>query len=130
MNLQLGKVYTFNTTAPSLLGVTIRNAKLISTMGYSEAIGLENIDLKYRSIYPLLAEGTPDTPEACIYYRFASESGEKIILADQWIQESSIEVIEHIQFRVTFSDASLIDMTRVRDALNALGYKKYKIEQI
>ena len=126
----IGKIFTFNTKAPAILGSTISNAKLVGTMDYSIAITYDNIDLKYRTIYPLLPIGTVDQPEGCVYYQFLTESGERIILADQWIEEASIEVIEHINFQVLFSRASVPDMSRVRDSLLSLGYTDFDIKQL
>lgn len=130
LNLSIGKSYTFNTKAPAILGTIIKNAKMISQLDYESAVAFDNIDLKFRTIYPALPPGTPDNPQSCTYYRFLSESGEKIIMADQWIDETTVEVVEHINFQVTFADGSLADMTRVRDALNALSFTNYVIKQI
>lgn len=130
MNLEISKVYTFNTVAPSILGTTIKSAKLVGILDYQSAIAFDNIDLKYRAIYPLLPSGTQDTPELNIYYRFQSESGEKIIMADIWIQESTIEVIEHVNFQILFTDASMNDIPRVKDALNALGYLNFQVKKL
>jgi hypothetical protein len=128
--LSIGKTFRFNTRAPALLGAIINNAKLLAMLDYDTAKAYENIDLKYRKIYPLLPNGTPDSPESCIYYRFKSESGENIIIADQWIENSTIEIIEHINFQVTFTDCAILDISRVRDAINALGYTNFVIKQL
>lgn len=130
LNVSLGKTYTFNTKAPGLLGATIRNAKLIGVVDYNTALTYDNIDLKFRTIYPVLPAGTPDDPRSCAYYHFQSESGEKIVLAEVWIEELTLEVVEHINFAVTVTDASLQDMTRVRDALLALGFTRFNIKQV
>jgi hypothetical protein len=126
----INSVYSFNTKAPALLGSLIQNAKLIGMLTYALAITYDNIDLKYRAIYPLLPPGSPDQPDSCIYYHFISESGERIILADQWINMSSIELIEQINFNVSFNQASIEDISRVRDALNSLGYTNFIIKQL
>ena len=130
MDLTLSKTYTFNTKAPAILGASIINAKLIGILDYESALAYDNIDLKYRTIYPLLPLGTPDQPKSSIYYRFQTQSGEKIVLADQWIDQPTIELIDHINFQVTINQASIQDMSRVRDALLALGYVNFKIDQI
>jgi hypothetical protein len=130
MQIDIGKIYTFNTTAPSMLGTTVKNAKLIAIMDYQTAVQYDNIDLKYRSIYPLLPNGTPDRPDSSIYYRFLSESGEKIILADVWIQSDTLETVSHVSFQVTFTDTTYSDITKVKDALNALGYLNFQIKQL
>lgn len=127
---ELGKVYTFNTKAPSLLGAIIKNATLLSIIDHETAQMYENIDLKYRQVYPLLPEGTVDDPKACVYYRFRSESGTVVILSEQWIDENTIETISHITFRVTMTQASLQDMSRVRNLLSAAGYRSFEITQV
>lgn len=130
MNFAIGKTYSFNTKAPAILGSTIQNAKLLSIMDYSTAITYDNIDLKYRTIHPLLPLGTPDQPDNCMYYRFLSESSEKIVLADQWIEESTIELIEHVNLKATFNQVSIQDISRIRDLILAAGYTAFTIEQI
>lgn len=130
MNLQIGKIYTFNTFAPSILGTTIKNAKLKAILDYESATKIEAVILKHRAIYPLLPTGTIDNPESYTYYHFQSESGEKIIIAEPWIVESTVEIIEHINLQVTLPGVSLSDTSRIRDALNAMGYSNYSIKQI
>jgi hypothetical protein len=128
---EIGKVYTFNTIAPGILQATVKNAKMMAALDYETAKMYENIDLKFRQIYPVLPSGTPNTPEACVYFRFQTESGEKIILADLWINESTIDTIEHINIQVTLVNGSLQDITRIRNAMNALGYmNQFTIQQI
>lgn len=130
MNLTIGTTYTFNTLAPSILGAVIQQAKLVSILDYGTAKQYDTIDLKYRSVYPLLPVGTPNQPDSTIYYRFVSQSGEYIILAEQWIDESSIETIEFVNIQVLFQQASLSDVQRIRNALNALGYSNYTIKTL
>ena len=99
-------------------------------MAYESAKMFDNIDLKYRSIFPLLPSGTPDSPSTCTYYLFISESGEKIVFADQWMEESTITLVTGINFNVTFTGSSLDDMARIRDVLNAMGYTNFTITQL
>lgn len=130
MNLTLGTTYTFNTLAPSILGAIIENAKLISVMDYESAKHFDTIDLKYRSIYPLLPAGTPDQPESTIYYRFVSESNEPIIIAESWIDESSMVSVDFVNIQIIIQQTNLSEVTRIRNALNALGYSNYTIKTI
>lgn len=125
-NFQISKVYTFSLRAPAILGVLLKNAKLLSIFDYDTAIKYENIDLKYRQILPHLTAGTPDDAKSCVYYRFKSESGEEVVLADQWIDETTVDVITNIHIKIEL-DASLSDVSRIRDAMNALGYIGYTI---
>lgn len=130
MQLQIGKIYTFNTTAPSVLNAIVKNATLLAIFGYAAAIQYDNIDLKYRQIYPLLPEGTPDSPESSIYYQFKTESGETIILADIWIQEATVVLVEAINAQITMNNLSLSDIPKIRDLLNAAGYTGFTIKQV
>lgn len=126
-NLNISQVYTFNTNAPSVLGATIKNAKLIGIVDYNSALKLDNVLLKFRQIYPLLPAGTLDNPEACVFYVFRTESGAEIVLADQWIDDTTVTLVEGVNFTITLTNASNSDISRIRDALNALGYTNYNI---
>lgn len=127
---QLNKTYTFSTTAPALLGTMVKNAKLTSIMDYESARKYDEIDLKYRNIYPLLPVGTPDQVRSCVFYKFKAENGSTVVLADQWINESSVELIEAINIRINVTDISIEDITRIRDTLLSLGYQNISIMQV
>lgn len=130
LNLKTGNVYTFNTKAPGILQATVKNAKMKGEIDYDIAIKYENIDLMYRQIYPALPPGTPDSPLTCTYYLFQSESGKMIVLADQWIDEGTVDLIDGVNFTVTFNNATFADIARVRDILNAATFTNYEIKQI
>lgn len=129
-NFELGKIYTFNTNAPAILGTSIKNAKLSAILDYDSARRYDEVLFKYRTIYPLLPTGTIDQPESCIYYKFKAENGSDIILADQWINESTVELVDAIGLRITITDISITDISRIRDVLLALGYTNFALEQI
>jgi hypothetical protein len=127
-DFQLNKTYNFVTKAPAILGATIHKAKLVSIENADTARKTSNIDLMYRRIYPLLPNGTPDNVDSCIYYAFIGESGERIVLADQWINLNSVEIVDHITIKITIANANVTDISRVRDSLNSLGFRAFSIE--
>lgn len=129
-NFEIGKIYTFDTNAPAILGTIIKNAKLTAILDYDSARRYDEVLFKYRTIYPLLPIGTPDQPESCVYYKFKGENGSDIIVADQWISESSIQLVDAINLRITVTDISINDISRIRDVLLALGYGSFTLEQI
>ena len=129
-DFQVKSVYTFNTIAPGILPSTVKNAKLSAILDYDTALLYENINQKFRQIYPLLPPGTPDRPDSAMYYLFVTESGEKVVYADIWIDSGSVIAVSSINFQVTFLNANTEDMNRVRDMLNAMGYTNYNIQQI
>lgn len=128
VSLEIGKVYTFHTNASAVLGAIIKNAKLQAIINYDIALKYDNIVNKYRTIYPLLPVGTPDSPESCVYYVFKTEAGDTVVFADQWIDLNTVELVEHIVISVTVNEASLSDVTNIRNALNALGFTNYVIK--
>jgi len=129
-NFELGKVYTFQTLAPAILGTSIKNATLTGILDYETARKYDEIDIKYRNIYPLLLTGTPDQVELCVYYKFRAENGSVVIVADQWIDVGSIELISNIQIVINVTDISLGDINRIRDSLLALGINSFNIKQL
>lgn len=130
MNLEVGKTYTFSTRAPALLGQTIERVRLTSIMDFQTANLKENISRKFRNIYPTLPEGTPDDPEAALYYGFRTEFGQDIIVANFWIDEESLVEISLVKAVVTFPSVSLSDITTLRNILNASGMGTFNINVI
>ena len=128
--MNIGSIYTFDTLAPSILGVMIKNAKLISIMDYDSAIKEDEIGIKYRNILPLLPTGTPISPETSLYYKFKSEIGEHIILSERWIDPTSIIEVTAIRLKVTVENAKPDDIDRIRRILSSAGYTAFNIEQI
>jgi len=126
----IGKVYTFNTLAPSLLGATLTNMKLKSILDFDTVSKLTNIELQYRRIYPLLPINSVNDPKATVYYVFKAESGSDVIIAEQWVDQPTITEITSINFRVNISNTTLQDMNTLRDILNSMGITNYTIDQV
>lgn len=127
MNFEIGKVYTFNTKSPVFLGAVIERAKLKSIVDIDVARTMTPIDQLWAQIYPTLPTGTPNTPKASIYYVFEGLNKTRIVVADVWVVESSIQVIEHVTITATIPSASLNDVDVVRLALSAAGLKDFAI---
>lgn len=127
MIFELNKVYNFSTRATAILGANVVNARLIGIVLADTARKSSNIDLQYRKIYPLLPSGTVNDVNSCIFYEFVGESGEKIILADQWIDMTSIQLVSSVTINVTVVNANISDANRIRDALSAMGYLSFNI---
>lgn len=126
--LSVGTSYSFNTKAPSILGASVKNAKLSAIFDYVSARAFEDIDLKYRRVLPLLPAGTPDSVKSAIYYKFTSENGENFIMCNQWIDETSLVEVQYVNITVRFTMAQTTDVTAIRDALNSKGLTGYLID--
>jgi len=127
LNLIIGKVYSFNTKSPVFLGASIERAKLKSIVDADTARRFAPIDQLHAQIYPTLPTGTPNDVNASTYYIFEGMNKSTIVFSEDWIVESSIEVIEHIEIVVTVPRASLSDIQKVRTALSAANIKDFAI---
>lgn len=127
----IGKKYTFSTLAPAILGATIKNAELVSIVNFDNVIKYNNfISNTYANILPVLSEGTPTDPKSSVYYIFKTESGADLAISQYWVDEESIQVVESINFKVTVTDASIEDMTTVRNLLLSAEITSFNIEQL
>ena len=124
---QIGKVYSFNTRSPVFLGAVQQRVKLKSIVDADMARRYEPIDQLHAEIYPTLPPGTPNDPNALTYYIFEGLNKKLIILADSWIDVSSVEVIEYVTISVNIPRASLSDVEKVRMALSAANIEGFVI---
>lgn len=126
-NFEIDKVYTFNTRAPALLGAQVTRATLKGIIDYSVAITFLNVDLQHRKVYPTLPPGTVNDPKKFTYLLFRTESGELTVFAYEWIDDTSIEVVDSTTLTVTLPGVSNSDANKVRDALNLIGFTNFTI---
>lgn len=121
LNLQINSTYTFSTLAPAILGAVIKNAKLEMSCGFETAMKFENVVVKYQQVYPALPPGAPITPVDVIFYRFITESGERILIAEPWIDSNSVVGVVHLNFTINIVNATNADKNNIRLALAHLG---------
>ena len=126
-NFDIDKVYTFNTRAPALLGAQVTRATLKGIIDYSVAVTFINVDLQHRKIYPTLPPGTVNDPKKFTYLLFKTESGELAVFAYEWIDDTSIEVVDSTTLTVTLPGVSNSDANKIRDALNLIGFTNFTI---
>ena len=118
--LSTNKYYNFSVYATSVLGTVFRNAKLVSTLDYRKALKEANIELLQRQIYPYLPPGTPSDHTKYTYYVF-EYNGKEITLADVWIEQSSIEETQGLNYTLKLNNITSSQLTTVRDQLRLLG---------
>ena len=126
-NFEIGKVYSFGTLAPALLGAVFDKVTVLGIIDYHIATSFLNVDLYHRRIYPLLPNGTVDNPKKFTYLLVKTESGIQTVLAYEWIEENTIELIDAVTLTVTIPNVSNSDATKVRDALTLLGFLNFTI---
>ena len=126
-NFSIDKVYTFNTRAPALLGAQVTRATLKGIVDYSVAVTFINVDLQHRKIYPALPPGTVNDPKKYNYLLFKTESGEMNVFAYEWIDDTSIDVVDSTTLTITLPGVSTSDANKVRDALTLIGFTNFTI---
>ena len=118
--LSTNRYYNFSVYANSVLGTAYKNAKLVSTLDYRKALKEDNIDLLQRQIYPYLPPGTPSDHTKYTYYVF-EYNGKEITLADVWIEQTSIEETQGLNYTLRLNNITSPQLTTIRDQLRLLG---------
>lgn len=126
--MDIGKRYTFDTLAPSVLGGTIKQALFKGTVDYATACLHMPMLHTFRLVFPSLPANTSSDPKDTVYHIFETQLGGTLILADIWINQSSITLVETVNIRVNVADANITDSDSIRNALTALGIKNFTIE--
>ncbi len=127
MNFVVGNTYSFNTLAPAVLGASFNNAKVIGVVGYEVAITMMNVDLKQRTIYPLLPSGTPSDPSKYTYLMLQTESNIKVVIAVEWIDINTVALVDSVTLEIIIPNVVSTDANEIRSMLTLLGYSGYTI---
>jgi len=125
---KLNGIYRFDLQAPSILGASLKNVTVVSTMTERSAIraGLATREI-HAKIYSQLPVGTPNNPDAYTYVEFRTMSGETVIMGLPWIKQESIEEITLRPYNVRFDDLPAVDLERLSHLLLTGGFKKFTI---
>lgn len=125
---EIGETYSFSSIVPGILPINYQRVKLEGINRFSIAAQIAGQDLlsQWREIYPSLPAGTPDTPNVSRWFNFVSMGGEDIVLAEQWIDGSTVVVTDFLNFDVIVTESSTVKLARLRDYMNQEG-TKYQI---
>jgi hypothetical protein len=125
--LNIGKVYSFDTWVPAILGNDYQNVTLQGEMDYETASRSRDVEADHARLFPLLPAGTPNNPEAYTYIKVKTLSGASVILGRPWINEATIETVNSSVMDVTIGGITASDIPTVRQALAANGYNNITI---
>lgn len=127
-NFQIGKTYSFNTLAPSVLGTTLSNQYLKGIVDYTTANTIINVELMHRTIYPLLPTGSVNNPQTYTWLLLRSDNGTTTAIAVEWIDQSTVQEAEKVRLVANIPVADVSDAMKLRDTLTLLGYKNFTID--
>lgn len=128
--MQLKTVYNFDLKAPALLGANRRMMRLISEMSYDIAIRLggdENLAVRYAQVLPSLGANPPRAADT-IFYLFVNENGKEEIIADSWIEKSTIVEVQQSSCTINIPNIAMDDVNKIRSAFSAIGLTGYTLE--
>lgn len=127
MELVNNQLYSFTTKAPAILGARYERMKLVSISGYDLASTLRSVDDVHRAVYAYLGTGVPVSAKGLTYYVFKSETNDTLVLADIWIDTSTLTLVETINATIKLTIKSSLEVDLIRKALLALGYSDLSI---
>lgn len=124
-NWKLGTTYSFGTLAPGVIPSRYAGIKLISISSYAAASRIAGASLyvQWRQIFPKLPQGTIDDPETAEWLVFESSEGEVIVLANNWISESTVTASDYTQATITVTETSRQQIDVLASFMTKLGMK-------
>ena len=125
MLFNLKKTYNFNTISTSVLDFSYKNLTVISYLGFDQAIKYSGIFNDVVTIREQLVVETskPLLPaKDAIYVLFKDMYDNEILLAEDWIDSNSIQLVQDIVYNLTIKDITTSDTAIILDTLRALGY--------
>lgn len=123
--LNINSTYTFETLVPAILGAKIRNAKLIAVLDYSTVSAFMNPHSQHSVVYPHLPPNTPRDLTKYIYYLFRTVNNEQVVLANVWINESTITEINTNTIKIEVFNVGADDLTRINKLLMSAGFDSF-----
>lgn len=121
-------LYTFSTIAPSVLGSTFTNVRLMESMGYSSALRYANIELLQRQILPYLLPGTPLDLKRYEFHRFhvGTDANNKpiyVVVADHWVTTDGFVLTSSVDAVIRIFNIDPVESVQmVREQLRLLGF--------
>lgn len=126
---EIGKKYTFNTLAPSVLGSVYTKVKCIAILDFNAALMFDNIEAKQRMVYPFIANSNIlDRPEKYTFIVFETTEKTKAVLALEWVDLNSIKETEGVDINIKLFNVTPSDTVLMRQTLVSLGYTQFIID--
>jgi len=120
MSFKIKGRYTFTTLAPHVLGAEYRNVTVESIMSYNDAVKKRDVTTLHSILLDTIPN-LPQSPDLCQYLSLVTESGESLVIAVEYIDAESIQVVSGINIKIELRNSSLEDLNTIRLALNELG---------
>jgi len=129
MAFNIGNKYNFNTLIPALLNSSYKNMKVVGIMTASEAIraatyyDIESLHTSAKQVIPSL----PDYTSSLTYILFENTDGDKIPIANEYIDQTSIVLVETVDISITVYNRTTADIAVLRQLLRENGFTNITI---
>ena len=117
----INKVYNFNTLAPVILGDRYENMKVLGVLTADEAMKYRDIYTLHNNLVPVIV-GLPVNAGDCSFLLLENSSKETTVLAIEYIDPNSVEVVTTVNIRADILDVSTNDMVIINSLLKEAGY--------
>lgn len=123
LHFTVGKVYSFNTYAPEVLGLKVTNSRCLAVMNAQNAIsrGVDIVAMHAR-MRPHLPAGYNNDPYTMTYVEFENTSGLRTHMAMDWINMSTVEETDPNRIVATIDGVGPQDIDIIRGILVQQGY--------
>lgn len=123
--LQLNHTYNFVTLAPTILGGSYSLVKVKAIMSVDEASKYADV----RSIHSTLQSQIDSLPDinSCTFLLFENQDKHTTVLANEWIDQQSINVVDKVSVKVILPDINSEDIPLIRNQFLELGYTNINI---
>lgn len=118
----VGRVYTFNTYAPEVLGLTQINVKCVAIVNAQTALKEIDIMSMHERIRPHLPAGYNNDPLTMTYVKLRNVSGLETIYSMDWINMATVKETSPRRIVATINGVSEADVNTIREALVIQGY--------
>jgi len=124
---EIGKRYSFTTIAPVTLGAVYSNVKATANLTFDLAIKFADI-ISIRNKIKQETDINLLDPRDVLYTMFETVDKKTIVLANDWINTSSITLIDSIVANIRIENITTEDIINIRNMLEAMGYKNFDID--
>lgn len=126
----IGKTINFSTNAGAILGVEIRNAKVVAILDPNTAKSFDDIVAKHIQVFPYLPQDTPDSAYDYSYLKVITAEGKEAVYGIPWINETSIELVDTTNIKVVLKGRGQSDIALLRQALLSNGFDDFTIDVV
>jgi len=121
VTFNINKVYNFNTLAPVILGDRYENMTVLGILTAEEAMKYRDIYTLHNNLIPVIT-GLPVNAGDCSFLLLENTSKETTVLAIEYIDPVSVQLVTSVNIRADIMNASTNDLVIITSLLKGAGY--------